>query len=59
MQAPGFWEDRKSNALMQRHAALEKIIKTFEHLERDAEDVAVLFELALEGKDDSARVEAE
>ena len=55
----GFWDDaRKAQTVTRKRSALEQSLETFEKLERDVEDVRVLFELGAEVEDEATMDEA-
>jgi peptide chain release factor 2 len=57
MQRPGFWDDKQAAAeTSARHAAAQKRLQTFRQLERDAEELEELAELAAEDEEIAAEL---
>jgi peptide chain release factor 2 len=58
ISAPGFWDDAgKSQDILKRRTALEKVVQIWDGLTRQLEDIRVLIELGEEAQDEAALAE--
>ncbi|WP_208595685.1 peptide chain release factor 2 [Thermosulfurimonas dismutans] len=54
---PGFWESSKAKEVLKERARISELLTTWEAITQKYEDIKVLFELALEEKDEGTLLE--